>query len=290
MILEIKEISKSYGTKQALKSFSAKLENGICGLLGANGAGKSTLMRILCSLQKSDTGEVLCDGESIAIMQERYYDRLGYLPQKLGYYPDFTVWDYLQYIARLKGIAETELHSEIEKVLQVVNLTNEITTKMKKLSGGMRQRVGIAQALLHNPQILILDEPTAGLDPLERGSLRDFLGEFGQGRIILYSTHIVSDIEHTAEHLLIMKEGNLICSGEREAVLRSLEGKVWECHVDAEQAEHLKQQYCVCNTRTEKSGVIVRLVADEPPCAQAEAAGHTLEDVYFYMLYKGEKA
>lgn len=166
MILEIKEISKSYGTKQALKSFSAKLENGIYGLLGANGAGKSTLMRILCNLQKSESGEILCDGEPIAALQERYFDRLGYLPQKLGYYPDFTVWDYLQYIARLKGIAETELHSEIEKVLQVVNLTNEITTKMKKLSGGMRQRVGIAQALLHNPQILILDEPTAGLDPL----------------------------------------------------------------------------------------------------------------------------
>lgn len=212
MELTLDRLTKQYHNKIAVDRISLNLHKGVYGLLGANGAGKTTLMRMICGVLKPDSGTVTFDG--IDVSSEAYRAKLGYLPQDFGYYPDFTGMDFLLYMAALKGLTKMQAKRKANELLELVALKEEAHKKIKKYSGGMKQRLGIAQTLLNNPQILILDEPTAGLDPKERVRFRNIIAEIGKENIILLSTHIVSDIEHIADNVLMMKDGRLIYQGK----------------------------------------------------------------------------
>ena len=227
MELEIRGLGKRYGKKTAVSGVELTITPGVWGLIGANGAGKTTLMRMLAGILPPSAGRVLYDGVDIRDLGEAYRDALGYLPQSFGFYPEFTVTDYLEYIAALKGVGRREGRERMEALLELLGLAEVRKKKIKKLSGGMQRRVGIAQAMLNDPDVLILDEPTGGLDPGERVRFRNYLAEFAQGRIVLISTHIVSDVEYIAAQNVIMKEGRLICSGKTEELLGAVAGKVF---------------------------------------------------------------
>ncbi|MGN0427009.1 MAG: ABC transporter ATP-binding protein [Agathobacter sp.] len=216
MELEIKNITKKYKTKPAVDQISVTLKQGVYGLLGANGAGKTTLMRMICGVLRIDEGEILWDGENIERMDERYRELLGYLPQDFGYYPNFTVMEFMLYIASLKGLTGAYAKQKTKVLLQTVGLEKNSRTKIKALSGGMKQRLGIAQCLLNDPKILVLDEPTAGLDPKERVRFRNMIAKLGKDRIVLLSTHIVADVEEIADWIFIMKEGRIVEQGTVE--------------------------------------------------------------------------
>lgn len=212
MELIIDRLSKQYKNKIAVDRVSVKLQTGICGLLGANGAGKTTLMRMVCGILKPTSGTVSLDGKDVS--EEGYRSVLGYLPQDFGYYPEFTGWDFLLYMAALKGIARPQAKRKADEVLQTVSLQDAAKKKIKTYSGGMKQRLGIAQALLNQPKLLVLDEPTAGLDPKERVRFRNLIKDLGKDSIVLLSTHIVSDMEHIADNILLMKSGQMIYQGK----------------------------------------------------------------------------
>ncbi|MGN0160618.1 MAG: ABC transporter ATP-binding protein [Lachnospiraceae bacterium] len=218
MELEIRGVSKVYKGKNAVDHVSARLHQGVYGLLGANGAGKTTLMRMICGVLEPDGGEILYDGENMKSMGERYRELLGYLPQDFGYYLQFTVMEFMLYIASLKGIAPALAKQRSKVLLKNVGLEKNYRTRIKALSGGMKQRLGIAQSLLNDPKILLLDEPTAGLDPKERVRFRNMIAELGKDRIILLSTHIVSDVEEIADGLFMMKDGIILKQGTVESV------------------------------------------------------------------------
>lgn len=211
MRLEICNLTKRYGNKMAVDHLNIKLENGVYGLLGANGAGKSTLMRLLCDLLQPTEGKIFFQEKEIHLMREQYRKALGYLPQSFGYYPEFTGWDFLLFAAALKGLRDREAKTKAARLLEEVGLEKEAKRRIKTYSGGMKQRLGIAQAMLNDPYILILDEPTAGLDPKERVRFRNLIGAFSRDRIVLLSTHIVSDVEHIAEKVILMKSGRALC-------------------------------------------------------------------------------
>ena len=221
MELVLEKVTKQYSQKTAAGNISVTLKPGVIGLLGANGAGKTTLMRIICGVLNPTEGSVSFDG--IDVSEEMYRDALGYLPQDFGYYPTFTGRDFLMYMAALKGLSKSEAKRKCEELLKKVNLEKEAGKKIKSYSGGMKQRLGIAQALLNDPKILILDEPTAGLDPKERVRFRNMIAEVGKDSIVLLSTHIVSDIEHIADRVLIMKDGRIIWDGDKDGVPENLE-------------------------------------------------------------------
>ena len=212
MELIIENLSKSYKDKKVVENISLSLKQGVYGLLGANGAGKTTLMRMLCGILKADTGSVTFDGISVA--SEEYRDVLGYLPQDFGYYPEFTGMEFLMYMASLKGLNKASTKKKATELMDLVGLGDKGRKKIKTYSGGMKQRLGIAQALLNDPKVIILDEPTVGLDPRERVRFRNMIAELGKENIVLLSTHIVSDIEHIADVVLMMKEGKLIYRGK----------------------------------------------------------------------------
>lgn len=280
MELMIDNIQKNYGSKMACAGISLRLHKGVYGLLGANGAGKTTLMRILCGLLNPTAGTVSFDGKDVSSIE--YRTVLGYLPQDFGYYPDFTARDFMMYIAALKGIPRAQAGAISAELLKTVSLENEAKRKIKTFSGGMKQRLGIAQALLNDPRILILDEPTAGLDPKERVRFRNLISQMGAEKIVLLSTHIVSDVENIANTILVMKDGRLIHQGTPGEVISAVEGKVWECSVPAETAAELSEKYTVVNTRPEGEKVFLRLVCDERPSENAAPAAGTLEDLYLY--------
>ena len=223
MELSIDSLTKHYGSKIAVDCVSATLKPGVYGLLGENGAGKTTLMRMICSILKATSGEVLFDGRDVTDMGAGYRNILGYLPQDFGYYPDYTAMEFLRYMAALKGIPRKKAVTRSEELLAVTGLEHVGGKKIKTFSGGMKQRLGIAQALLNDPKLLILDEPTAGLDPKERVRFRNLIEELGKDNIVLLSTHIVSDIEHIADQVLIMKDGQLIYQGKWEETREDLE-------------------------------------------------------------------
>lgn len=282
MELYLNRVAKQYGNKIACDRISLKMERGVYGLLGANGAGKTTLMRMICGVITPTSGEITFNG--INVQREEYRDVLGYLPQNFGYYPEFRVQDFMMYLASLKGIPKTLARERTSELLELVSLENEEKNKIKTLSGGMKQRLGIAQALLNDPKILVLDEPTAGLDPKERVKFRNIISRLGQDRIVLLSTHIVSDVEYIAEEILMMKEGQILHKGSREEIIQNIRGKIWECRVKETDAERLCSKHTVINLRNEKQETILRVISDTLPGENSIAVEPTLEDLYLYYF------
>lgn len=288
MELTIDRLTKQYKNKIAVDRFEAKLNEGIYGLLGANGAGKTTLMRMICDIQKPTSGQIKYNGKNIQKLGEDYRALIGYLPQDFGYYPDFTAYDFLMYISALKGLSKQKAESRVNELLQIVNLEKERKQKVKTFSGGMKQRLGIAQAMLNNPKILILDEPTTGLDPKERVKFRNLISSFSKDKIVILSTHIVSDIEFIADKIIVMKEGQKILSGTPEELTQNLQGKVWKCLAYSKQeVDTLNREYCIINIHQEKDIVELRIVSDEKPNLTAVNIEPNLEDLY--LAYFQEK-
>lgn len=288
MELKITDLSKKFGDFTAVDNLNVTMTMGVYGLLGVNGAGKTTLMRMLCTLLKPTSGTIYCDGNDIFNMDGEYRKLLGYLPQEFGFYPEFTIKDYLLYIASLKGIRPIVAKKRVKELVTKVGLQKAVNKKMKNLSGGMKRRVGIAQAMLNDPKILILDEPTAGLDPNERIRFRNLISELAEDRLVLLSTHIVSDIEYIANEIWLMKDGKIMHQGTSEEVINSMPEKVWECYVEKNKVSDFVNKYKISNMKSEANGVMLRIISLEKPFVNAKCAEPSLEDVFSY--YFGEKA
>lgn len=284
MELLINHISKSYGNKLAVNDFSATMTDGVYALLGPNGAGKTTIMRILCDILRPSSGEVLLDGISIHSLGEEYRQQLGYLPQNFGYYPNFTGWDFMMYFAALKGLPRLTAQERCGELLELTGLYSVRQKKLKTYSGGMRQRIGIAQALLNHPQILVLDEPTSGLDPKERAKFRNIISELSANRIVLLSTHIVSDVEYIANRVMIMKNGALAFQGDRDGICNPIQGMVWICQVKPAEAECISSKYVVSSLRCLEDMAEMRIVSQTKPFENAVPAHPNLEDLYLYYF------
>lgn len=284
MELRLDRLTKQYKQKLAVDRIDLELKCGVYGLLGANGAGKTTLMRMICDIQEPTSGEIFCNGQNIREMGEEYRDRLGYLPQNFGYYPEFTAYKFLLYIASLKGLSKQQASVRALYLLDMVGLAEQKKQKIKTFSGGMKQRLGIAQAMLNEPEILILDEPTAGLDPKERVRFRNLISSFSKDKIVLLSTHIVSDVEYIADEILVMKDGRLIHRGAPEVVTQEAKGLVWECKVESKDAERYIEQYNVGNLKNVGDKTTLRVISDTCPCEGAVEAEPTLEDLYLYYF------
>jgi ABC-2 type transport system ATP-binding protein len=284
MELSLDRLTKHYGSKIAVDQVSATLEPGVYGLLGANGAGKTTLMRMMCAILESTSGEVLLDGNDVISMGEDYRNVLGYLPQDFGYYPNYTALEFLMYVSALKGIPKKIAKKRARQLLEEVGLSHVADKKVKTFSGGMKQRVGIAQALLNNPDILILDEPTAGLDPKERVRFRNLLSDYAGDKIVILSTHIVSDIEAIADEVLLMKQGKIVLHGTVPELVQKAEGKVWELEVSSAEAKKWQTKSTVANLRHEGKRVVLRIISDDKPSEEAVLCEATLEDLYLYYF------
>lgn len=282
--LKLMDIEKRYKDKEAVRKFNYTFVNGVYGLLGENGAGKTTLMRLICGILKPTTGNIYCDNIEIASMGAEYRKLLGYLPQDFGYYPNYTAMEFLMYVAALKGIPKDMAKKRANELLEVVGLSNVANKKVKTFSGGMKQRVGIAQALLNNPGILILDEPTAGLDPKERVRFRNLLSEYAGDKIVILSTHIVSDVEAIADEVLLMKKGKFVLQGAVQELTEKANGKVWELTVSPSEARKWQTRTTVANLRHEGKDMVLRIVSDNMPSEQAVSCEATLEDLYLYYF------
>lgn len=282
--LELVDIQKSYGEKIAVQSINLKLQHGVYGLLGENGAGKTTLMRMICGILEPTQGNILCDGMEIRQMGGAYRSLLGYLPQDFGYYEDFTAYRFMNYMAALKAIPEDYAKNRIDELLETVGLSAVKYERLGTFSGGMIRRIGIAQALLNNPEILILDEPTSGLDPKERVRFRNIISSLGRNRLVILSTHIVSDVEYIADKIMIMKNGKMIQMGTEAQMLEEVKDCVWKCLVTEEEAEELNKKYTVSNLKNQGEKVELRIVSKEKPIEDAVPLEPSLEDIYlFYM-------
>lgn len=284
MELLVENLTKQYGSTLAVNRFDVRLTCGVYGLLGANGAGKTTLMRLLCDIQTPTAGSIYYDNQKIQDMGEHFRNILGYLPQNFGYYPDFTAYRFLLYMSAIKGLSKGFAKQRSLELLEEVGLSQVKDKKIKTFSGGMKQRLGIAQAMLNDPRVLILDEPTAGLDPKERVRFRNLISTFSKNKIVLLSTHIVSDVEYIAGEILVMKKGQLLHRGRQGEIIENVQGKVWECKVS--QAEAIRLQECcnIGNLRNEGDSVVLRVIGEEPPCEQAVPAIPNLEDLYLYYF------
>ena len=280
--LTLEGVTKKYGDKKAVSGVSCALGQGVYGLLGANGSGKTTLLRMICGILEATEGSICYGGSRIGELGAEYRRVLGYLPQDFGYYPEFTAKRFLLYLAALKAMPKEEAEARAEELLEMVELTREKGKKIKTFSGGMIRRLGIAQALLNNPEILILDEPTAGLDPRERIRFRNIISSLSKDRTVVLSTHIVSDVEYIADEILLMKEGALLATGDMGRMLEMARGKVWECIVKPEDTERYQAYFNVSNLRNTEEGVRLRIVSDTRPMEEAQPADPDLEDVYLY--------
>jgi ABC-type multidrug transport system ATPase subunit len=285
LVLSIQNVSKQYNTRNwGLRDFTLELGPGVLGLLGPNGAGKSTLMRILATITKATTGAITWNGMDIAKSPDDLRAVLGYLPQDFGVYPNLNPVEFLEYMAAIKGLDGQATHRRIDELLQVVNLTEARKRPLGGFSGGMKQRVGIAQALLNDPKVLIVDEPTAGLDPEERVRFRNLLSDLSGERIVILSTHIVSDVEATASDIALIDKGRLLTHGSPETLLRSVTGWVWEWTVPSAELQAIRQKYLVSSTVRTGEGVRLRIVAESAPAADAQPATPTLEDAYLHVI------
>jgi len=285
LTLNIENVGKQYTrTFWGLSDFSLSLEPGVLGLLGPNGAGKSTLLRILATITKPTTGKVTWNGTNIAKSPDGLREVLGYLPQDFGVYPNLTPVEFLEYLAAIKGLDGKTAHRRIDELLQVVNLVDARKRPLGGFSGGMKQRVGIAQALLNDPRLLIVDEPTAGLDPEERARFRNLLSDLSSDRIVILSTHIVSDVEATASMIALISKGHLLRYAAPEVLLQELQGQVWEWIVPHDDLSTLRTQYRFSNQVRRSGGVHVRAVSESRPDSEAVSVEPNLEDVYLHTM------
>lgn len=290
MELRIDHMTKQFQDKRAVNDVSLKLTPGVWGLLGANGAGKTTLMRMVAGILQPTKGEIYYDGIEIGTLGAAWRDVFGYLPQEFGFYPEFTVKNYLEYMAALKGLTRTDTKKRIHDLLELLTLSEVKNKKIAKLSGGMKRRVGIAQALLNEPEVLFLDEPTSGLDPGERVRFRNLLSEFAHDRIVLISTHIVSDVEYIATQNAVMKDGSIIASGTTEQLVQQINGKVWNARIRPEEVARWEQQLCVVSLRNEEDGSIsIRYLAEKPEVPQSQNIEPRLEDLYLWLFPNTER-
>lgn len=285
MKLHIEHVGKRYrGNVWGLQDFSLELGPGVLGLLGPNGAGKSTLMRILATITRASVGNVTWNGHDITRHPDVLRPVLGYLPQDFGVYPHLNALEFLEYIAAIKGIDHTSARKRIEELLLVVNLVDVRKRPLGGYSGGMKQRIGIAQALLNDPQLLIVDEPTVGLDPEERVRFRNLLSDLSGERIIILSTHIVSDIEATATDIVIINKGTMLTHNTPEGLLQSVEGRVWEWTISSADLPIVRERFLISSTLRRSTGAQVRVLADLPPGSNAIRVVPTLEDAYLYRI------
>ncbi len=285
MKLELKNLTKHYGEICALSNFSATFTKGVYGILGANGAGKSTLMNLITDNVAYESGEIYFENQRVWASRKTFREKIGYMPQQQGYYEEMSARSYLYYIGRLKGLSGKQLKKQVEELLEIVNLKDEAHQLLRSFSGGMKQRVMLAQALLGNPSILLLDEPTAGLDPRERIRIRNYIAKIARERIVLLATHIVSDIECIASNVLIMKKGELKSMTTPEQLISNIIGKVGQIQCTFEEAEKLQKQYGMGTMIQSNDGVVLRLVGDKlPEQSHIITNGITLEDVYLYYF------
>ncbi|TDE48407.1 ABC transporter ATP-binding protein [Flavobacterium sp. GT3P67] len=286
MKLEIKNISKRYDkNKFGLQNFSMNIENGILGLLGPNGAGKSTLMKIIATISNPTSGQILLDGIDITKKPNQIRKILGYLPQDFGVYPNLNAYEFLEYIAAMKGIGGTNLKDRISQLLEGVNLVDAAKKPIGTYSGGMKQRIGIAQVLLNDPKVLIFDEPTVGLDPEERVRFRNLISDLANDCIVILSSHIVSDIETIADKVAIMQNGQLISQGYQQDIIDAVKNKVFELEIDKNALNEFKVNHLILNTVRKKENILVRFVGEVRP-ANATLCNATLEDAYLFHTKK----
>jgi len=296
-MLVIDSVDKIYpGGVRALSGFSLQQGPGVLGLLGPNGAGKSTLMRIVATVTRPTAGRVLWQGEDVARHPRELRRVLGYLPQDFGVYPNLSAREFLAYLAAVKGLPARRTRARVDELLELVNLTAAGRRPLSSFSGGMRQRVGIAQALLNDPQLLIVDEPTVGLDPEERMRFRGLLSDLAGERVVILSTHIVSDVEAVATEIAIIDQGRMIAQGTPEELLRAVEGRVWEWTVASAEVDAARRRLVISGTARRGAGVVLRVVGESPPSGAAGAAGAgesggaaqpvppSLEDAYLYAI------
>lgn len=289
--MELKTIglTKRFGSKTAVDGLDITLTKGVYGLLGANGAGKTTLMRLICGVQRPDSGKVMFNGKNIEKLGERYREIMGYLPQNFGYYPDFKAVDFLMYVSALKGLDEKTARKRSRNLLEMTGLSDDGGKRIRTFSGGMKQRLGIAQAMLNDPSILILDEPTAGLDPKERVRFRNIISAFSKDRIVILSTHIVSDVEFTAENIIMMKKGRVVHFGSPQDITSEIDGMVWEFTVPAERAERYRYDMIVSNMRNIENGrALLRVISERKPENGAKQVRAALEDLYLFCFRGGK--
>lgn len=284
MLLTMERLTKQYGNKIAVDRISAQMHEGVYGLLGANGAGKTTLMRMLCGILTPTGGEVKLDGQNNVDMGEDFRALLGYLPQDFGYYPSFTAMEFLLFIASLKGVPKKSAKARAALLLEMVGLADTGKKKLRAFSGGMKQRLGIAQAVLNDPRILILDEPTAGLDPKERVRFRNLIADLARDKIVILSTHIVSDVEAIADEILMMKRGSLLMRGTVEEMVATMRGKVFTATVPANRADGLSQRFTVVGLRHMGRDAELRILSDGRPFEGATLAEPMLEDIYLHCF------
>lgn len=285
MKLKITQLGKKYRRDLwGLKDFSLEVQPGVLGLLGPNGAGKSTFMRMLATITKPSAGSITWDGTDIAKSPDTLRAVLGYLPQDFGIYPNLNAVEFLEYMAAIKGLNASSARRRIDELLQLVNLVEVARRPLGGYSGGMKQRVGIAQALLNDPQLLIVDEPTVGLDPEERVRFRNLLSDLSGERIVILSTHIVSDVEATATRIALVNSGHLLREAAPEDLLKELDGLVWEWSVPSAELPALKQQHIVSGTIRRSAGVEVRVISESKPEVHARNVTPNLEDAYLYFI------
>ena len=288
MELTLDRLTRRFGPKIAVDRVSATLGPGVYGLLGANGAGKTTLMRMVCGVLRPTSGEVRYDGAPVERMGDAYRALLGYLPQDFGYYPEFTALDFMEYMAALKGLGRRDARDRSLALLDRVGLAGEERRRIRTFSGGMRQRLGIAQAVLNDPEVLVLDEPTAGLDPKERVRFRNLIAGLAQDKVVLLSTHIVSDIEYIADEILVMRAGSVVLSGPPAELVGEVAGKVWEVTLPADRADGIVAGLTTSNVHyLEGARALVRYVSDAPALPGSAPVEPTLEDLYLYVFRDG---
>ena len=284
MRLVMEHLSKQFKNRIAVESIDTELREGVYGFLGANGAGKTTLMQMICGIIEPTAGEVKINGENNTQMGERFRDMLGYLPQEFGYTPGFTANDFMLYIASIKGLPPRFAKRKTKELLKLVNLEKDAGRKIRTFSGGMKRRLGIAQALLNDPKILILDEPTAGLDPKERAYFRNIIAEMSKDKIIIISTHIVSDIEYISDQVLIMKKGKFILQGPADELLKEVKNEVWSCRVPNNQWSNFERTHCIANSHVMKEVIEARVISTSSPIEGAIIVEPTLEDLYLKLF------
>ena len=284
MELQFEQVAKNYKDKKVLKGISLTMGTGVYGLLGPNGAGKTTMIRILADVLRPGKGRVLCDGRDIHAMGDEYRAKIGYLPQDVSFYGDFTGKDYLEYSAALKGMEKSMARKRIEELAFVVGLQKDLERKCTAYSGGMQRRLGIAQALLDNPEILILDEPTSGLDPYERIKFRNIISAYAKNRLVLLSTHIVSDVEHIAAQIMMMEYGVIQYTLTKAEYIKKMDGCVWLLKMPAQQLVEYQNQAVISNVIAKGDYMEVRVIDEAKPTREAVQAVPTLEDAYLYIF------